>query len=133
MFHPNCLRSYMNTNFPFIQRASALELAAPYGLTLCFPNTQSKVSQKQNNFIFKCVDKATSFDLQSHHQAILNHTSIMWQCTSWGSQNVYIDKNCWYKSNSCKRPTIFINVYILGSKRCALPLNKPIIIWFKMA
>ena len=45
----------------------------------CFyTNTQSKASQKHNNFIFKYVNnnKATSFDLQSHHQAILNHISI---------------------------------------------------------
>ena len=114
MFHPNCLRSYMNTNFPFIQRASALELAAPYGLTLCFPNTQSKVSQKQNNFIFKCVDKATSFDLQSHHQAILNHTSV-----GILSDNAHL----W-------DPKMF-NIW--GSQICALPLNIPILIWFKMA
>ena len=42
-------------------------------------NTQSKASQKHNNFIFKYVNnnKATSFDLQSHHQAILNHISIV--------------------------------------------------------
>ena len=30
-------------------------------------------------------------------------------------------------------PTIFINLNILGSQRCALPPNIPILIWFKMA
>jgi len=39
-------------------------------------NTQSNVSQKYNNLIFKYVSKATNFDLQSHRQAILNHISI---------------------------------------------------------
>ena len=33
-------------------------------------------SKKHNNFIFKHVDKAISFDLQSHHRAILNRISI---------------------------------------------------------
>ena len=43
----------------------------------CFyTNTRSKVSQKHDNFIFKYINKATSFDLQSHHQAILNHINI---------------------------------------------------------
>jgi hypothetical protein len=43
---------------------------------------------------------ATSFDLPSHHQAILNHIII---------------------------------VKILGSQKCALVLNVPILLWFKMA
>ena len=43
----------------------------------CFhTNTQSKVSQKHNNLILKYVNKAPSFNLQSHHQAILNHIII---------------------------------------------------------
>ena len=42
----------------------------------CFhTNTQSKASQKHNNFIFKYINKAISFNLQSHHQAILNQFS----------------------------------------------------------
>ena len=43
----------------------------------CFhTNTESEASQKHNDFIFKYVNKATSLDLQSHHQAILNHIII---------------------------------------------------------
>ena len=41
-----------------------------------FSYKYSKVSQNHNNFIFKYVNKATSFNLQSHHQAILNHFNI---------------------------------------------------------
>jgi len=34
------------------------------------------VSQKHDDFIFKYLNKVTSFDLQSHNQAILNYISI---------------------------------------------------------
>ena len=43
----------------------------------CFhTKTQSKAIQAHNDFIFKYVNKATTFDLQSYHQAILNHISV---------------------------------------------------------
>ena len=46
---------------------------------------KSKVSQKHNNFIAQSVSLATSFDLQSHYQAILNIISI---CTLSGSAHM---------------------------------------------
>ena len=76
-------------------------------------NTQSKVGQK-HDFIFKYVDKVTSSDLQSHHQAILNHINI-----GILSGNAHI----WDPQ--------MLN--ILGSQRCALSLNIPTLVWFKMA
>jgi hypothetical protein len=88
----------------------------------------------------------TSFDLQSHHQAILNHISIGTLSSSahfWDPKMFAIIRDCGYKCSDIfvvlpyisphLYPQSLIIVNILGSPKCALLLNASILKWFEMA
>jgi hypothetical protein len=64
--------------YPTHHRKQRLPDISIGAITMCFYLIlMSKVSQKHNNFIVYClISLATSFDLRSHHQAILNHTVL---------------------------------------------------------
>ena len=66
--HTNCRQLLCGTNM-----TPSVVTSRWYRQLICVVR---KASQAHNDFIFKYVNKATSFDLQSYHQAILNHISV---------------------------------------------------------